>query len=81
MGQAKRRGTYDERKAEAIARKRGYVYDPATKTLTPPPSGVRAVDEIHTYPRRRPLMAAQLALLAIAASAWPMDRNLFRNGR
>lgn len=64
MGQAKRRGTLEQRKAAAIADRRGYVIDAKTGAITPRPLGVG--DDGPTFPRRpRPsMLVAHLAMMA-----------------
>ncbi len=81
MGQAKRRGTFEQRKTEATRR---YLVDPVTKQTTELQPSVAVVDDGPFIPLRRPRpmlgMAAMIAL-AGALGPWPTERTKFRNAR
>lgn len=67
MGQAKRRGTPEQRKAAAIAERKGYTVDRATCTITKPPAPAVAVVDAPRFTRPPSLVVAHLAMMAAVA--------------
>lgn len=73
MGQAKRRGTFEQRRADTINRRRVEQEEADRRADL-------AYAERMRSGRIRPSHHSSLAVaMMMAATAWPMERSLFRN--